>query len=89
LAEANAQFDLELDSWPSLEAQVAAIADDIAYDNHDIDDGFRAGLIDVDALLEVLWSSGTGGNRERSGEIPADRMQRALIRDMIGRWSAT
>src|SRR5690349_6709887 len=35
LREANSVFDLELDSWPSLEAQVAAVADDIAYDNHD------------------------------------------------------
>ena len=58
LAEANAEFDLELGSWPGLEAQVAAIADDIAYDNHDVDD--------------------------RSGELPADKMQRALVRDMIG-----
>src|SRR5437868_5149832 len=37
LAAANAAFPLELTRWPSLEAQVAAIADDIAYDNHDID----------------------------------------------------
>ncbi len=43
LAEANEGFDLELESWPSLEAQIAAIADDIAYDNHDIDDGLRVG----------------------------------------------
>ena len=46
-------FDLELGSWPSLEAQVAAIADDIAYDNHDIDDGLRSGILDLDALLEL------------------------------------
>src|SRR5437763_1230293 len=52
MAEANAEWDLELDSWPSLEAQVAAISDDIAYDNHDIDDGFRAGLLRLDDLLE-------------------------------------
>jgi dGTPase len=36
-----------------LEAQVAAISDDIAYDNHDIDDGIRAGLLDMDQLLEL------------------------------------
>ncbi|MFO1108688.1 MAG: deoxyguanosinetriphosphate triphosphohydrolase [Bradyrhizobium sp.] len=43
-------FDLELWSFASMEAQVAAIADDIAYDAHDIDDGLRAGLFRVDDL---------------------------------------
>jgi dGTPase len=42
--------DLWLWSWPSAEAQVAAIADDIAYDAHDIDDGVRSGLVDLDRL---------------------------------------
>lgn len=56
--------DLELWSYPSAEAQVAAISDDIAYNAHDIDDGLRAGLFDIidlgdiplagDALGEVL-----------------------------------
>ncbi len=53
LAEVNAAFDLNLTDWPSLEAQVAAISDDIAYDNHDIDDGIRAGLLDIDQLIEL------------------------------------
>jgi len=85
LAEANAEFDLELGSWPSLEAQVAAIADDIAYDNHDIDDGLRAGLIDLRALLEVpLVGRHWKAIVERVGELPREKMQRALVRDMIG-----
>jgi dGTPase len=45
--------DLELDGWPGLEAQVAALADDIAYNNHDIDDGLRAGLFAVADLADV------------------------------------
>ena len=44
LAEYNACHDLELDTYASAEAQVAAISDDIAYNNHDLDDGLRAGL---------------------------------------------
>ena len=85
LAEANADFDLELDSWPSLEAQVAAIADDIAYDNHDVDDGLRAGLIDIQSLREVSlvrrhWQAIV----DRTGELHPDKMQRALVRDLIG-----
>jgi dGTPase len=45
--------DLELWSWPSAEAQVAALADDIAYDAHDIDDGLRAELFALGDLAEV------------------------------------
>ncbi len=47
------RFDLELATYASAEAQVAALADDIAYNNHDIDDGLRAGLFTVAELGEV------------------------------------
>ncbi|MFW8592747.1 deoxyguanosinetriphosphate triphosphohydrolase [Cribrihabitans neustonicus] len=50
LAECNAAMDLELHTHASAEAQVAAIADDIAYNNHDLHDALRAGLFSDDDL---------------------------------------
>src|SRR5215467_7756618 len=47
------QQDLQLWSFPSLEAQIAALSDDIAYDAHDIDDGLRADLFVLEDLAEV------------------------------------
>jgi dGTPase len=85
MAEANAERDLELGSWPSLEAQAAAIADDIAYDNHDIDDGLRSGLLNLDELIELpLIQHHWASIGERHPGISADKRQRALVRDMIG-----
>lgn len=54
IQEYVAEHDLELASWPGLEAQVAAHADDIAYNNHDIDDGLRAGLFTLTELREEV-----------------------------------
>ena len=53
LAEYNARHDLELASYASAEAQVAAISDDIAYNNHDLDDGLRAGLFNETQIREL------------------------------------
>lgn len=53
IVEYNKAQDLELNSYASLEAQVASLCDDIAYNAHDIDDGLRAGLIVFEELLEL------------------------------------
>ncbi|TKA96270.1 deoxyguanosinetriphosphate triphosphohydrolase [Cereibacter changlensis] len=53
LAEANAAWDLELDTYASAEAQVAAIADDVAYSHHDLHDGLRSGLFDENDLMQL------------------------------------
>jgi len=53
LAEYNARHDLELSTHASAEAQVAALADDIAYNNHDLHDGLRAELFSTDELAEL------------------------------------
>lgn len=86
LAECDAQVALELTSHASLEAQVAAIADDIAYDNHDLDDGLRAGLFDIDDVLTVpfaaeCWAAVTA---RFPGTTPR-RLIPELIREQIGR----
>ena len=58
--------DLELDRFASLEAQCAAIADDIAYNTHDIDDGLRAGLLTLDMLEDVSLPAGDPARRARA-----------------------
>ncbi|MBE6445700.1 MAG: deoxyguanosinetriphosphate triphosphohydrolase [Alphaproteobacteria bacterium] len=50
LREFNKKFNLDLKHYSSLESQIASFADDIAYNNHDIDDGFRAGFFTIDNL---------------------------------------
>ena len=58
LAEFTARFCLDLVSPPSLEAQVANLSDDIAYNSHDIDDGLRAHLITLDDLRSIELTAG-------------------------------
>ncbi|MBM3927537.1 MAG: dNTP triphosphohydrolase, partial [Sphingomonadales bacterium] len=85
LAAVDAEMPLDLTSHASLEAQVAALADDIAYDNHDIDDGLRAGLLTLDQLLAVpLVARGWDAVRARFRDTPPERLIGELIRSQIG-----
>ena len=85
LREADAAFPLDLASHASLEAQVAALADDIAYDNHDIDDGLRAGLLTLDQLLAVpIVARGWDAARARFPDIAPRRLAHELVRSQIG-----
>jgi len=85
MAEANSEWDLALACWPCLEAQIAAISDDIAYDNHDIDDGLRAGLLHIDELIELpLIGRQWAAIEDRHPGLSLEKKQRALVRDMIG-----
>ena len=85
LQEADARFPLDLTTWPSLEAQIAAIADDIAYDNHDIDDGLRSGLFSLEQLLAVPFVARAWNVvRARYPGVPEARLHAELVRDQIG-----
>src|SRR3546814_17856540 len=76
---------LDLDTWPSREAQVAALADDIAYDNHDIDDGLRAGLFTLEDLLTVPFVASSWDEvRRRFPQAEPKRLVLELTREMIG-----
>jgi dGTPase len=87
LATANADLALDLESHAGLEAQLAALADDIAYNAHDLDDGLRADLIDLDAacaavpMVAQLWRDVL---RRWPAERRRSRLRPQLVRDLIG-----
>jgi dGTPase len=85
VAAFNDQMDLELGTFAGPEAQVAAIADDIAYDNHDVDDGLRATLFSLDALAEAVPHVGetfAAVSRQYPG-IEPNRLIQEVVRRLI------
>jgi len=84
ISDYNVGYDLELWSFASLEAQVAAIADDIAYDAHDIDDGLRAGLFTLDDLKVMpLTAEMIAAIARRYPDLDGDRLGAELVRELI------
>src|SRR5882757_1485221 len=78
------RWPLELSSWPGLEAQLAALADDIAYVSHDIDDGLRAGIFTIRDLIHApLAGDHVKGVLERHGELELSRFIGELIRTLM------
>jgi len=71
---------------PSLEAQLANFADEIAYNNHDVDDSIRAGLVGIDELTQMpLFSEYHAEVRERYPKLAGRRLVYEILRRMINR----
>ncbi|WP_376090200.1 deoxyguanosinetriphosphate triphosphohydrolase [Roseomonas sp. CCTCC AB2023176] len=85
IAEYNARHDLELEQHASAEAQAAAISDDIAYNNHDLDDGLRAGLFTLGEAcnLPLVAQARDEAMPYIKAETPPDRVASEIIRRVI------
>ncbi len=84
IASFDARWPLDLQSWPGLEAQIAAFADDIAYVNHDIDDGLRATIFKISDLSEApLAGPHAKAVTARYGELELSRFIGELIRTLM------
>ena len=78
---------LELNTFAGPEAQVAALADDIAYNNHDIQDGLRAGLFEISDLMDVPLAADVFAEVEQQfPDIERDRLISEAVRRLIGVW---
>jgi dGTPase len=84
IAAYNANSDLWLASHASAEAQVAALADDIAYNNHDLDDGLRAGMFRLEELDHIpLVSEALNEIRSRYPGLETSRLIAEMVRRLI------
>jgi dGTPase len=85
ISEFDADYDLRLDTWASAEAQVAALSDDIAYNNHDVDDGVAAGVFQLDELIQVpLIGPHILGARADYPDCDPGILRLEAVRRMIG-----
>ena len=85
IAAFDRQWPLELSTWPGLEAQIAALADDIAYVNHDLDDGLRAGLFSIDDLASApLVGAHIRAVLKSFGKLELGRFIGEIVRRLIG-----
>lgn len=81
----QSHVDLELSGYASVEAQIAALSDDIAYNNHDVEDGLRAGFFSLDDLMDLdLLAPLIERARKDWPEISEKILIQEVIRDMIG-----
>lgn len=85
LLEYNEKYDLQLEEFSSIEAQVASIADDIAYNVHDLDDALRANLIAIDDLLRVpLIGKVFKDIKDRYAKLPQSKLIHESLSRTIG-----
>ena len=84
IADYPKSHDLEVHTYASLEAQIAALSDDIAYNNHDIDDGLRAQLFTIDDLTDVPLAGPVVHNiQKRYHDLELPRLVHETVRRLI------
>jgi dGTPase len=86
IAEYDSRHKLDLHSQPGVEAQIASLADDIAYHSHDLDDGMRAGLFGPEEISHLpLVGEALAQARMASLDVPPPRLRHETIRRVINR----